>query len=60
MTTKGCCGTGMIEYAESCRGLSTCADRSKYLFWDSVHPSEEMYKIIADEVLNSLDQDVLV
>lgn len=60
VTTKGCCGSGTVEYAESCRGLSTCADPSKYLFWDAVHPSENMYKIIADDVVNSLDQDLLL
>ena len=60
VTTKGCCGSGTVEYAESCRGLSTCADPSKYLFWDAVHPSENMYKIIADDVVNSLDRDLLL
>lgn len=60
VTSKGCCGTGTIEYAETCRGLSTCADPSKYVFWDAVHPSEKMYKIIADEVVDSVNQDLLL
>ncbi|KAK3039901.1 hypothetical protein RJ639_027736 [Escallonia herrerae] len=53
-TSKGCCGSGTLEYGETCRGLSTCADPTKYIYWDAVHPTEKMYKIIADEALNSL------
>ncbi|KAK9068839.1 hypothetical protein SSX86_012955 [Deinandra increscens subsp. villosa] len=53
-TTKGCCGTGTFEYGITCRGLDACADRDKFLFWDAVHPTERMYKIVADEALNSI------
>ncbi|GAB2298622.1 hypothetical protein Dimus_032692 [Dionaea muscipula] len=56
-TLKGCCGSGTYEYGETCRGLSACADRSKYVFWDAIHPSESMYKILADEILKSVTQD---
>lgn len=50
-TSKGCCGTGTIEYGDTCRGATTCADRTKYVFWDAIHPTEKMYKIIADEAV---------
>ncbi|KAM7525056.1 hypothetical protein LguiA_014958 [Lonicera macranthoides] len=53
-TIKGCCGSGTIEYGDTCKGMSTCADPTKYVYWDAVHPTETMYKIIADEALNSL------
>jgi len=53
-TSKGCCGTGTFEYGITCKGLDTCVDREKYLFWDAVHPTNRMYKIIADEALSSL------
>ncbi|CAK9152563.1 unnamed protein product [Ilex paraguariensis] len=53
-TSKGCCGSGMFEYGGTCRGLNTCADPTKYVFWDAVHPTEKMYKIIADEALKSI------
>ncbi|KAM0065147.1 putative cutinase [Helianthus debilis subsp. tardiflorus] len=53
-TTKGCCGTGTIEYGITCKGLDACVDRDKFLFWDAVHPTERMYKIVADEALNSI------
>ncbi|XP_076885341.1 GDSL esterase/lipase At5g45950-like [Bidens hawaiensis] len=51
--SKGCCGSG-LEFGPSCKGLSTCADRSKYVYWDAVHFTEEMYKIISDEALKTL------
>ncbi|KAK9267168.1 hypothetical protein L1049_009588 [Liquidambar formosana] len=53
-TSKGCCGTGTIEYGDTCRGLRTCNDPTKYVFWDAVHPTEKMYKILAEEALKSL------
>ncbi|KAK4759165.1 hypothetical protein SAY87_022296 [Trapa incisa] len=58
-TSKGCCGTGTVEYGESCRGLSTCKDPTKYVFWDAVHPTEKMYKILANEAIASLATDLL-
>ena len=58
-TTKGCCGTGMVEYGDSCKGLSTCANPSQYVFWDAVHPTETMYKILAKEAIASITRQVL-
>lgn len=55
-TSKGCVGTGTIEYGNSCKGMTTCADASKYAFWDAVHPTEKMYRILADEAVGSLDE----
>jgi len=54
-TSKGCCGSGTIEYGDTCKGMTTCADPSKYAFWDAVHPTEKMYRILADEAIASLD-----
>ncbi|RDY01690.1 GDSL esterase/lipase [Mucuna pruriens] len=51
--SKGCVGTGTIEYADSCKGASTCSDPDTYVFWDAVHPTQKMYKIIADEASES-------
>nr|XP_016503652.1 PREDICTED: GDSL esterase/lipase EXL3-like [Nicotiana tabacum] len=49
---KGCCGTGTIEGAKLCNKFSgTCEDDTKYLFWDSYHPTEKAYKIIVDQIL---------
>ncbi|PWA90222.1 SGNH hydrolase-type esterase domain-containing protein [Artemisia annua] len=32
----------------------TCGNRSKYVYWDIVHFTEEMYKIISEEAIKSL------
>nr|XP_016469134.1 PREDICTED: GDSL esterase/lipase EXL3-like isoform X1 [Nicotiana tabacum] len=49
---KGCCGTGTIEGAKLCNKFSgTCEDDTKYLFWDSYHPTEKAYKIIVDQII---------
>ncbi|KAF3341441.1 GDSL esterase/lipase [Carex littledalei] len=58
-SSKGCCGTGMIEVGESCKGQSTCKDPSKYMFWDAVHPTEKMYQIIINNVTMGLYRDIL-
>ncbi|KAL3820396.1 hypothetical protein ACJIZ3_006301 [Penstemon smallii] len=40
----GCCGSGLIEIAILCNPSSfICSDPSKYIFWDSVHPTESAY-----------------
>nr|DAD46757.1 TPA_asm: hypothetical protein HUJ06_016694 [Nelumbo nucifera] len=46
--SKGCCGTGKIEATILCNDLSpfTCKNASKYLFWDSFHPTEAGYKAL--------------
>ncbi|KAL5700101.1 hypothetical protein ACHQM5_025594 [Ranunculus cassubicifolius] len=47
---RGCCGTGAIETAILCNkwSLKTCKDASKYIFWDSIHYSEKMNKMVSD------------
>lgn len=57
--SKGCCGTGTIEYGDTCRGMSTCSDADKYVFWDAVHPTEKMYKIIADAAIESITRELI-
>nr|CAD1821318.1 unnamed protein product [Ananas comosus var. bracteatus] len=48
--TKGCCGTGDFEVSLLCNSLtaSTCENDTKYVFWDSFHPTEKTYKIMVD------------
>ena len=58
-TSKGCCGSGLVEYGDTCRGMSTCADPTEYVFWDAVHPTEKMYAMIAVEALKSLSENML-
>lgn len=57
---EGCCGSGYIEAAVLCNmNSAVCDDASKYVFWDSVHPTERAYyyvftiiRPVVDMVLN--------
>jgi len=41
---RGCCGSGFIEATFMCNRIShVCSDPSKYVFWDSIHPTEKAY-----------------
>ncbi|CAK8569125.1 unnamed protein product [Lathyrus sativus] len=49
---RGCCGTGKLEVSILCNPLTpTCADNSEYVFWDSYHPTENVYRKLLAEVL---------
>lgn len=57
VVNKGCCGTGNIEVSVLCNRLEdahTCPDASKYVFWDSYHPTEAAYKILSNQVLSKV------
>ncbi|KAJ9565187.1 hypothetical protein OSB04_001153 [Centaurea solstitialis] len=44
-TMKGCCGTGLVEAGPICTPLTPlCKNSSEYLFFDSIHPSENAYR----------------
>ncbi|KAK7376693.1 hypothetical protein VNO80_02107 [Phaseolus coccineus] len=50
---RGCCGTGKLEVAVLCNPLdSTCSNASEYVFWDSYHPTEGVYRKLVKHVLN--------
>nr|XP_016503651.1 PREDICTED: GDSL esterase/lipase EXL3-like [Nicotiana tabacum] len=52
---KGCCGTGKIEVTLLCNKFSgTCEDDTKYIFWDSYHPTEKAYRTIVDQIINKI------
>ncbi|CAM6105011.1 unnamed protein product [Calypogeia fissa] len=53
---KACCGSGMIEVAILCNADSpgTCSDASKYLFFDSFHPSQKFYEMVAQNALGKI------
>ncbi|KAK7280769.1 hypothetical protein RJT34_25836 [Clitoria ternatea] len=49
---RGCCGSGKLEVAVLCNPLdATCPNASKYVFWDSYHPTEGVYRILINQVL---------
>ncbi|XP_023753011.1 GDSL esterase/lipase At5g45960 [Lactuca sativa] len=44
---RGCCGSGLIEADFMCNQNSpVCTNVSKYVFWDSFHPTERAYNFI--------------
>ncbi|XP_034676815.1 GDSL esterase/lipase At3g14820-like [Vitis riparia] len=53
VANKGCCGTGTIESVVLCNRFNpfTCKDVTKYVFWDSYHPTEKVYKILSRGVI---------
>lgn len=50
---RGCCGTGKLEVAVLCNPLdTTCSNVSEYVFWDSYHPTEGVYRLLIDQILD--------
>ncbi|OAY68946.1 GDSL esterase/lipase EXL3, partial [Ananas comosus] len=45
---RGCCGTGIYEVTLTCNRFTAppCEDVSKFLFWDTYHPTERAYNIL--------------
>ena len=52
---QGCCGTGLFEAGYFCSFSTSmlCGNANKYVFFDAIHPTEKMYKLLADTVINS-------
>ncbi|CAN8326056.1 unnamed protein product [Cochlearia groenlandica] len=52
---SACCGTGYYEMSYLCNKKNpfTCPDASKYVFWDSFHPTEKTNFIVASHVLKT-------
>ncbi|KAJ4844744.1 hypothetical protein Tsubulata_047803, partial [Turnera subulata] len=52
---RGCCGTGTFEMGLAfCTPLNpfTCPNPSKFVFWDSAHPTERAYRTIVPEIVH--------
>eukprot|EP01018_Ginkgo_biloba_P019044 Gb_02374 [translate_table: standard] len=57
---RGCCGSGLLEASVFCNKFSvgTCSDASKYMFWDSFHPSDRMNFLLAQSLLSQALQQL--
>ncbi|XP_047956646.1 GDSL esterase/lipase At5g45960-like [Salvia hispanica] len=56
VVNSGCCGTGMVEAAFLCnRNSPVCDDASKYVFWDSIHPTQKSYHLVFQSFRPALD-----
>ncbi|KAG9439658.1 hypothetical protein H6P81_019823 [Aristolochia fimbriata] len=56
-TTRGCCGIGYVEMGPSCSAMSlslSCTDPSKFMFWDSVHPSQAVSKVVTKKLMDDV------
>ncbi|EFJ07536.1 hypothetical protein SELMODRAFT_161618 [Selaginella moellendorffii] len=53
-TTTGCCGIGRLAVSILCNehSIGTCSNASKYVFWDSFHPTSTMNQLIANTAFN--------
>ncbi|KAM7256705.1 hypothetical protein ACFE04_012446 [Oxalis oulophora] len=58
VTTEGCCGTGELEVSIFCNPTKieySCQDASKYIFWDSFHPTERTYQVLVQQILQKYE-----
>lgn len=54
--SRGCCGTGLLEASFICnRNVVVCGDVSKYVFWDSIHPTERAYYLASKSFQPAID-----
>ncbi|CAN6481205.1 unnamed protein product [Victoria cruziana] len=53
--SHGCCGSGNVEVLFLCNSLDpgTCPDSTKYVFWDSFHPTEKAYRLLLNQTMDS-------
>lgn len=53
---RGCCGSGLFEAGFLCNAHTVvCSDDTKYVFWDSIHPTEATYYKIFEYIRPIVD-----
>ncbi|XP_068644605.1 GDSL esterase/lipase At2g31540-like [Aristolochia californica] len=59
-TKRGCCGVGFLEVGPLCNVITpACRDASQFVFWDAVHPSQSVCKIVARNFMDELVPSLL-
>ncbi|KAL5715857.1 hypothetical protein ACHQM5_017621 [Ranunculus cassubicifolius] len=54
---RGCCGTGLLELGFLCSQISpVCPNPSKFIWWDSVHPTERVYYLLFEAFQDIIDR----
>ncbi|KAK8672355.1 hypothetical protein V6N13_110727 [Hibiscus sabdariffa] len=55
-TSVGCCGSGiLVGLSLICNGMSpVCRNPREYVFWDSVHPTQQVYRQLAKYVVKEV------
>ncbi|CAI0541143.1 unnamed protein product [Linum tenue] len=56
--SRGCCASHEIESGFLCVMPGTCPDASKYVFWDSFHPTEKACRILSYQ-MDAADDQIL-
>ncbi|XP_061353765.1 GDSL esterase/lipase EXL3-like [Gastrolobium bilobum] len=57
---RGCCGTGTVEVVFLCNLLvPRCPNVLEYVFWDSFHPSESVYRKLVAPILRKYMYDFI-
>jgi len=57
---RGCCGTGKLEVTYLCNHLQpTCQNDLDYVFWDSFHPTESVYRKLVAPILQKYMHQLL-
>ncbi|XP_024535110.1 GDSL esterase/lipase At1g06990-like [Selaginella moellendorffii] len=52
---RGCCGSGTTEIGDGCQSyFGLCFDRSKYIFFDAIHPGGKLISLLANRLFPSL------
>ncbi|KAJ1413037.1 SGNH hydrolase superfamily [Sesbania bispinosa] len=61
VSDSACCGIANVEVGPLCSSLALkiCEDASKYVFWDSYHPTERAYVILVSEILKNYSHKFL-
>ncbi|XVF65111.1 hypothetical protein PTKIN_Ptkin09bG0220500 [Pterospermum kingtungense] len=50
-TKRGCCGTGRLVTSFMCNSWTPiCSNPSEFLFWDSIHPTQEADRVITEQL----------
>ncbi|EYU28039.1 hypothetical protein ABFS82_13G100800 [Erythranthe guttata] len=54
--SSGCCGTGLLEASYLCnRESRLCSDANKFVFWDSIHPTQRSYFVMFQSLRPVID-----
>ncbi|KAL7102833.1 hypothetical protein ACP275_08G142900 [Erythranthe tilingii] len=57
----GCCGSGLVETTFMCNSRSSvCENPSKYVFFDSVHPTEAAYSYLFQALRPIIDRVISI
>lgn len=50
-----CCGNGFPTMGNTCTtSVPHCDDPSNHFFWDSVHPTQTVYRYMSDYLINNV------